>query len=80
MPMAIMMDGRDAARGSRLKGARDAEELARAFRQARQHSLVVKVLRVAMPLIAVIVTGYYALTLGVTALVGQGCHSGVSLS
>jgi LPS export ABC transporter protein LptC len=74
--MAITMDAReapkDSGRGAGLKGARDAAELARAFRQARRHSALVKALRLAMPLTAAIVTGYYTLTLGIPAIWGKG--------
>lgn len=74
--MAITMDAReapkDSTRGSGLKGARDAAELARAFRQARRHSRLVKVLRLAMPLTTVVVAGYYTLTLGIPAIWGPG--------
>ena len=41
---------RGAAGGPVLTGARDAAERARAFRRARRHSLLVKVLRVALPM------------------------------
>ena len=64
--MAITMDAREAPRGRGLKGARDATERARAFRQARRHSLLVKPLRLALPLGAVGIAGFYALTLGVS--------------
>ncbi len=70
--MAITMDAREAPMGSVLRGARDATELGRAFRRARRHSLIVKVLRIAMPLTAASVTGYYALTLGWTWQLGAG--------
>ena len=48
--MAITMDAREAPQGPGPEGARDATERARAFRRARRHSLIVKLLRVALPL------------------------------
>src|SRR5437763_10874525 len=70
--MAITMDAREAPRGPVLKGARDAAERARAFRRARRHSLLVKLLRVALPVAAVGIAGLYALTLGVSWQMGPG--------
>jgi LPS export ABC transporter protein LptC len=70
--MAITMDAREAARGPVLKGARDAAERARAFRRARRHSLLVKMLRVALPVAAAGIAGFYALTLGVSWQMGPG--------
>ena len=70
--MAITMDARGAPSGRARRGAPDAPERERAFRRARRHSLVVKVLRFALPLGAVGVTGFYALTLGVSWQLGPG--------
>ena len=70
--MAITMDAREAPRGPVLKGARDAAERARAFRRARRHSLLVKMLRVALPVAAAGIAGFYALTLGLSWQMGPG--------
>ena len=70
--MAITMDSRGVPRGRGLKGARSAAELARAFRRARRHSALVKLLRVVLPVAAVGCTAYYALTLGVSWQFGAG--------
>jgi LPS export ABC transporter protein LptC len=70
--MAITMDARDAPPGRVPKGARNAAERARAFRRARRHSLLVKVLRIALPVGAACVTAFYALTLGVSWQMGAG--------
>ena len=69
--MAITMDAREAPLG-RVRGARNAAERARAFRQARRHSLLVKMLRLALPLGAVGIAAFYALTLGVSWQIGSG--------
>ena len=76
LPMAITMDAREAPMGPVLKGAPDAAERARAFRRARRHSLLVKMLRVALPLAAAGVAGFYALTLGVSWQLGAGTSQG----
>ena len=71
--MAITMDARDgyapagASARRRRPLARD-----RAFRQARRHSLVVRTLRLALPIGAVGFVGFYALTLGVSWRLGPG--------
>jgi LPS export ABC transporter protein LptC/lipopolysaccharide transport protein LptA len=70
--MAITMDAREAPRGPVLKGSRDAAERARAFRRARRHSLLVKMLRVALPVAAAGIAGFYALTLGLSWQMGPG--------
>ena len=69
--MAITMDAREARRRVRPCGAADRAR-ALAFRRARRHSLLVKMLRVALPVGAVGVTGFYALTLGVSWQLGTG--------
>ena len=70
--MAITMDARGAPSGRVRRGAPDAPERERAFRRARRHSLIVKMLRFALPLGAVGVAGFYALTLGVSWQLGPG--------
>jgi LPS export ABC transporter protein LptC/lipopolysaccharide transport protein LptA len=70
--MAITMDAREAPLGRALKGTRNAAERARAFRRARRHSLLVKILRVVLPVGAAGFTAYYALTLGVSWQMGAG--------
>jgi LPS export ABC transporter protein LptC len=70
--MAITMDAREAPLGRVLKGARNAAERARAFRRARRHSLLVKILRIALPIGAAGVAAFYALTLGVSWQMGAG--------
>jgi LPS export ABC transporter protein LptC len=70
--MAITMDAREAPMGPVPRGAPDARERARAFRRARRHSLLVKTLRLALPLGAAGVAGFYALTLGMSWQLGAG--------
>lgn len=70
--MAITMDAREAPVGPVPGGARDAAERARAFHRARRHSLLVKMLRIALPLGAAGFTAFYALTLGVSWQLGAG--------
>jgi lipopolysaccharide transport protein LptA len=72
-PMAVMMDARDGyAQGGTLLGAPATGERTRAFRKARQHSLLVGTLRVALPIGAVGVAAFYALTLGMSWKLGAG--------
>ena len=70
--MAITMDARDgyAPAGPPVAGAERARALA--FRRARRHSLVVRTLRLALPIGAVGIIGFYALTLGVSWRLGPG--------
>ena len=70
--MAITMDVRGAPRGPAPRGAPDTAERARAFRSGRRHSLLVKALRIVLPIAALGVTAYYALTLGVSWQLGAG--------
>ena len=58
--------------GPVLRGAAEPAERARAFRRARRHSLLVKMLRIGLPAGAACVVGYYALTLGVSWQLGAG--------
>jgi LPS export ABC transporter protein LptC len=70
--MAITMDAREAPRDRVRKGAGQTADRARAFRRARRHSLLVKILRVAMPVGAAGIVGFYALTLGISWQMGSG--------
>jgi LPS export ABC transporter protein LptC/lipopolysaccharide transport protein LptA len=70
--MAITMDGRDTPWSTGSRGRPQAIARERAFRRARRHTRLVKVLRVAMPIGAVLLSGYYALTLGVSWQLGAG--------
>ena len=72
--MAITMDARDgyAQPGPPPQDAAARDERARAFRRARRHSLLVKTLRLALPLSAAGVAAFYALTLGVSWQLGAG--------
>jgi LPS export ABC transporter protein LptC len=70
--MAITMDAREAPMGRVLTGAQDAVALERAFRRARRHSRLVKMLRIAMPVGAASVAAFYALTLGWSWQLGPG--------
>jgi hypothetical protein len=70
--MAMTMDARQAPMGRVLTGAQDAAARERAFRRARRHSLLVKTLRIAMPVGAASVAIFYALTLGVSWQLGAG--------
>ena len=70
--MAITMNARGAPNGRVRRGAPNAPERERAFGRARRHSLIVKLLRFALPLGAVGVTGFYALTLGGSLQLGPG--------
>src|SRR5437667_12168083 len=72
--MAITMDSRELAapRGSPQREPPGNAERARAFRRARRHTLLVKVLRIAMPAGAVCFIGFYALTLGISWQLGSG--------
>jgi len=72
--MAITVD----ARGGYVQadapalGASTANMRARAFRQARRHSLIVRTLRLALPVGSIAIMAYYALTLGVSWRLGPG--------
>ena len=70
--MAITMDARDgyAQAGPPVPAADRARALA--FRRARRHSLLVRMLRLALPIGAVAIVAYYALTLGVSWKLGPG--------
>jgi LPS export ABC transporter protein LptC len=70
--MAITMDARQAPMSRVLTGAQDAVARERAFRRARRHSLLVKTLRIVMPVGAASVAVFYALTLGVSWQLGAG--------
>jgi LPS export ABC transporter protein LptC len=70
--MAITMGARAAPMGSARRVAPDARERARAFRLARRHSLLVKMLRVLLPVGAASLSLLYALTLGVSWQMGPG--------
>ena len=70
--MAITMDARDgyAQAGPPVPAADRARALA--FRRARRHSLLVRTLRLALPIGSVAIVAYYALTLGVSWKLGPG--------
>ncbi len=72
--MAITMDGRElgARTGSLTREPPGSAERARAFRLARRHTLIVKVLRIGMPVGAACFVGFYALTLGMSWKLGPG--------
>jgi len=70
--MAIMMGARAAPMGRAPRVAPDAAERARAFRRARRHSLLVKLLRLALPIGAASVVALYGLRLGDSWQVGPG--------
>jgi len=69
--MAITMDARD---GYAQAGPPPLADRARAlaFRRARRHSLLVRTLRLALPIGSVAIVAYYALTLGVSWKLGPG--------
>ena len=70
--MAITMDAREgyAQAGPPVPAADRARALA--FRRARRHSLLVRTLRLALPIGSVGIVAYYALTLGVSWKLGPG--------
>ena len=70
--MAITMDARDgyAQAGPPVPAADRARVLA--FRRAHRHSLLVRTLRLALPIGSVAIVAYYALTLGVSWKLGPG--------
>jgi lipopolysaccharide transport protein LptA/LPS export ABC transporter protein LptC len=70
--MAIMMGARAATMGRAPGAAPDAAERARAFRRARRHSLMVKMLRFALPIGAVSAAALYGLRLGDSWQLGPG--------
>ncbi|MBO0742765.1 MAG: LPS export ABC transporter periplasmic protein LptC, partial [Hyphomicrobiaceae bacterium] len=70
--MAITMRPRAAPMGSARKAAPDTRERARAFRLARRHSLLVKMLRVVLPVGAASLSLIYALTLSDSWQLGPG--------
>jgi LPS export ABC transporter protein LptC len=70
--MAITMGARAAPMGSARRAAPETRERARAVRLARRHSLVVKLLRVILPIGAASLSLFYALTLGVSWQLGPG--------
>ena len=71
--MAITMDARDGyARAGSPLGAAAEDGRVRAFQRARRHSLLVRTLRLALPIGAVGLAAFYALTLGVSWRLGAG--------
>jgi LPS export ABC transporter protein LptC/lipopolysaccharide transport protein LptA len=72
--MAITLDARDlnARRGSSPRGAMADDARARAFRQARRHSRLVRLLRFGLPTTAILFTAYFALTFGISWQLGPG--------
>src|SRR5215470_17178680 len=70
--MAIMRRARAAPMGSARRAASDVKERTRAFRLARRHSLLVKLLRLLLPIGAVSLGLFYALTLSVSWQLGPG--------
>jgi lipopolysaccharide transport protein LptA/LPS export ABC transporter protein LptC len=72
--MAITLDARDlnARTGSSLRGAMGDDARALAFRQARRHSRLVRLLRLALPVSAVSIAGYLTLTFGISWQLGPG--------
>src|SRR5262245_9411509 len=70
--MAITMGARAAPMGSARRAAPEARARARAFRLARRHSLMVKMLRVILPTGAAGLSLFYALTLSVSWQVAPG--------
>src|SRR5215813_11812012 len=70
--MAITMGARAAPMGSARRAAPEARARARAFRLARRHSLMVKMLRVILPTGAAGLSLFYALTLSVSWQLGPG--------
>jgi lipopolysaccharide transport protein LptA/LPS export ABC transporter protein LptC len=70
--MAITMDGRGAPWGTRRRERPESITRERAFRRARRHSRLVKSLRVALPVSAVLLSVYYALTVGASWQLGGG--------
>src|SRR5262249_16090324 len=70
--MAVTMGARAAPTGPVRRAALDARERARAFRLARRHSVMVKMLRFVLPVRAVSIARFYALTLSVSWQLGAG--------
>ena len=70
--MAVTVDGRDGYAQAGPLGAAAESLRARAFRRARRHSLLVRVLRLALPIGALAVVAIYALTLSVGWRIGPG--------
>lgn len=71
--MAITMDARDGyARAGSPLGAAAEDGRVHAFQRARRHSLLVRTLRLALPIGAVGLAAFYALTLGVSWRLGAG--------
>src|SRR5215470_3774512 len=70
--MAIMRRARAAPMGSARRAASDVKERGRAFRLARRHSLLVKMLRLLLPIGAVSLSLFYALALSVSWQLGPG--------
>jgi len=70
--MATTMGARAAPMGPVRRAAPDARERARAFRLARRHSLMVKMLRLALPIGAVSIAAFYGLTLSASWQLGPG--------
>jgi lipopolysaccharide export system protein LptA len=72
--MAITMDTRDRERGAgiSLLGVPSLAERGRSFRMARRHSLIVKALRVLLPVVAVGTAAIYGLALTASWQLGHG--------
>ncbi len=72
--MAMTLDARDlnARMGSSPAGTAGADARARAFRQARRHSRLVRFLRLALPISALSMAAYFALTFGISWQLGPG--------
>src|SRR5262249_48274784 len=70
--MATTMGARAAPMGAVRRAAPDARERTRAFRLARRHSLMVKMLRLALPIGAVSIAAFYGLTLSARWQLGPG--------
>ena len=69
----MAVDARKALKGGSVPTvAADADRRARAFRDARAHSLLVRSLRLLLPAAAVCIMGFYSLTLGWSWQVGPG--------
>ena len=70
--MAVTVDGRDGYAQAGPLGAAAESLRARAFRQARRHSLLVRVLRLALPIGSLAIVAIYAFTLSVGWRIGPG--------
>ena len=72
--MAMTLDARahNARMGPTSAGAAREDARARAFRAARRHSRLVRLLRLALPIGSVGIVGFYALTFGISWHMGPG--------